>query len=192
MATGSIIGSAGHEQENNVSGSRRAAPLRCLVVGAASGIGQAVADRFNRNGHTVIRADLPGVHWPRTDSDDCRISGRFLTNVATPTERGVAYVRSSTRRKRKMGPEGLVEKRPLYVQLMKDGHSNSAACRILGISVNTGQRWLHGRGEVQGLVQQGLDPRPRKDVPVTISSRYLSEDERTGIRSAGPQPYLWR
>ncbi|QQQ64028.1 SDR family oxidoreductase [Paenarthrobacter ureafaciens] len=48
--------------------------MRCLVVGAASGIGQAVADRFNRNGHTVIRADLPGVHWPRTDSDDYRIS----------------------------------------------------------------------------------------------------------------------
>ncbi|WP_404800761.1 helix-turn-helix domain-containing protein [Arthrobacter vasquezii] len=71
-------------------------------------------------------------------------------------------MRSSTRRSRKMGPEGLVEKKPLYVQLMKEGHSNSAACRILGIHKNTGRRWLHGRNGVEGLVQQGLDPRPGK------------------------------
>lgn len=90
-------------------------------------------------------------------------------------------MRSSTRRKRKMGPEGLVEKKPLYVQPMKDGHSNSAACRILGINVNTGHRWLHGRSGVEGLIQQGLDPRPRKAVPAAVSSRYLSEDERIFI-----------
>lgn len=81
-----------------------------------------------------------------------------------------------------MGPPGLVEKRPLYVQLMKEGHSNRAACRILGINQNTGHRWLHGRNGVEGLVQQGLDPRPRKAVPTTGgSSRYLSEDERIFI-----------
>lgn len=88
-------------------------------------------------------------------------------------------MRSSPRRSRKMGPPGLVEKKPLYVQLMKDGHSNAAACRIVGISINTGHRWLHGRNGVEGLAQQGLDPRPRKAVPVVaVSSRYLSEDER--------------
>jgi len=70
-------------------------------------------------------------------------------------------MRSSTRRSRKMGPPGLVEKRPLYVQLMKEGHSNRAACRILGINPNTGLRWLHGRNGVEGLVQQGLYPRHR-------------------------------
>ncbi|MBT2595983.1 IS30 family transposase [Arthrobacter sp. ISL-72] len=65
---------------------------------------------------------------------------------------------------------------------MKKGHSNSAACRILGIHKNTGQRWLHGRNGVEGLVQQGLDPRPRKAVPMASgSSRYLSEDERIYI-----------
>ena len=91
-------------------------------------------------------------------------------------------MRSSTRRSRKMGPEGLVEKKPLYVQLMKEGHSNSAACRILGIHLNTGRRWLHGRNGVEGLVQQGLDPRPRMAVPAAaVSSRYLSEDERIFI-----------
>lgn len=91
-------------------------------------------------------------------------------------------MRSSTRRSRKMGPAGLVEKRPLYVQLMKQGLSNSAACRALGIHQNTGQRWLNGRNGVEGLVQQGLDPRPRKAVPAAaVSSRYLSEDERIYI-----------
>lgn len=91
-------------------------------------------------------------------------------------------MRSSTRRSRKMGPAGLVEKRPLYVQLMKQGLSNSAACRTLGIHQNTGQRWLHGRNGVEGLVQQGLDPRPRVAVPATDgSARYLSEDERIFI-----------
>ncbi|WP_416399643.1 helix-turn-helix domain-containing protein [Burkholderia sp. LFS038] len=59
---------------------------------------------------------------------------------------------------------------------MKEGHSNSAACRILGIHKNTGRRWLHGRNGVEGLMQQGLDPRPGKAVPAaTVSSRYLSE-----------------
>ncbi|MGJ3192293.1 IS30 family transposase [Paenarthrobacter sp. FR1] len=91
-------------------------------------------------------------------------------------------MRSSTRRSRRMGPPGLVEKRPLYVQLMKEGHSNRAACKILGIHINTGQRWLNGRNGVEELVQQGLDPRPRKSVPTTaVSSRYLSEDERIFI-----------
>jgi hypothetical protein len=70
-------------------------------------------------------------------------------------------MRSATRPSRKTGPPGLVEKRPLYVQVMKEGHSNRAACRILGINPNTGRRWLHGRNGVEGLVQQGLDPRPR-------------------------------
>ncbi|WP_371745993.1 helix-turn-helix domain-containing protein [Arthrobacter oryzae] len=41
---------------------------------------------------------------------------------------------------------------------MKEGHSNSAACRILGIHKNTGRRWLHGRNGVEGLVQQGVGP----------------------------------
>lgn len=81
-----------------------------------------------------------------------------------------------------MGPAGLVEKRPLYVQLMKQGYSNSEACRVLGIGRNTGHHWLHGRNGVEGLIQQGLDPRPRVAVPAAgVSPRYLSEDERIFI-----------
>jgi 3-oxoacyl-[acyl-carrier protein] reductase len=67
VTAGSIIGSAGQEQENTVPTTHQTAPLRCLVVGAASGIGQAVADRLSRNGNAVIRADLPAAHWPGTD-----------------------------------------------------------------------------------------------------------------------------
>jgi transposase len=81
-----------------------------------------------------------------------------------------------------MGPAGLVEKKPLYVQLMKQGYSNSEACRVLGIGRNTGHHWLHGRNGVEGLIQQGLDPRPRVAVPAAGGSlRYLSEDERISI-----------
>jgi IS30 family transposase len=81
-----------------------------------------------------------------------------------------------------MGPRGLAEKLPLYVQLMKQGYSNSEACRVLGVHQSTGNRWLHGRNGVDGLRQQGLVPRPRIAVPAgDVSSRYLSEDERVFI-----------
>jgi IS30 family transposase len=87
----------------------------------------------------------------------------------------------SARRLRKMGPPGFTEKRERYVQLMKHGYSNSAACRVLGIHRHTGNHWLNGRNGVGGLRQQGLDPR-RVPIPVpTEASRYLSEDERVFI-----------
>ena len=70
---------------------------------------------------------------------------------------------------------------------MKQGLSNSAVCRILGTHQNTGQRWLHGRNAVEGLVQQGLDPRPLKAVSAAdVSSRYLSEGERIYIAERLP------
>ncbi|WGM20474.1 SDR family oxidoreductase [Paenarthrobacter sp. OM7] len=64
MAAGSTIGLAGQEQESVPFDTHRTAQLRCLVVGAASGIGQATADRLSRNGNAVIRADLPSAQWP--------------------------------------------------------------------------------------------------------------------------------
>jgi len=80
-----------------------------------------------------------------------------------------------------MGPSGLTEKRERYVQLMQQGHSNSEACRILEIHRNTGDRWLNGRKGVGALSRQMLYP-PRVVVPVrTMSTRYLSEDERVFI-----------
>lgn len=38
-------------------------PQRCLVVGAASGIGRAAAARLHRQGDAVLGADVPGASW---------------------------------------------------------------------------------------------------------------------------------
>lgn len=108
---------------------------------------------------------------------------RSLLPFPSPTVAGCTVTtfaaRRSARRLRKMGPVGLVDKRPGYVQRMKGGHCTLAACRIRGISRNTGSRWLNGRNGVPGLRQQGLDPRRWLPVPVANGSgHYLSEDER--------------
>jgi 3-oxoacyl-[acyl-carrier protein] reductase len=40
------------------------AESRCLVIGAASGIGQATAERLRASGAAVVGADLPSARWP--------------------------------------------------------------------------------------------------------------------------------
>lgn len=45
------------------------------------------------------------------------------------------------------GPGGgahLTREREAYSQLMRQGYSNSEACRIVGINVRTGKRWRNG------------------------------------------------
>lgn len=42
---------------------------RCLVIGAASGIGLATAERLRRSGAAVIGADLPSAGWPGKDAE---------------------------------------------------------------------------------------------------------------------------
>lgn len=42
---------------------------RCLVVGAASGIGFATAARLRASGVTVVGADLPSATWPEEQRD---------------------------------------------------------------------------------------------------------------------------
>jgi NAD(P)-dependent dehydrogenase (short-subunit alcohol dehydrogenase family) len=74
MATGSTIGRAGQDPETASLSTQRTAQLRCLVVGAASGIGQAAADRLSRNGNVVIRADLPFSRWPGKDGPHPQLS----------------------------------------------------------------------------------------------------------------------
>lgn len=43
------------------------AESRCLVIGAASGIGLATTERFRASGAVVIGADLPSARWPGED-----------------------------------------------------------------------------------------------------------------------------
>jgi len=40
------------------------AQSRCLVIGAASGIGRAAAERLRASGAAVVGADLPSARWP--------------------------------------------------------------------------------------------------------------------------------
>ncbi len=71
-------------------------------------------------------------------------------------------------------------KRTLYIRLMKQGESNLAACRILGINRKTGHRWLHGRTDT--TADGRVKTYPSIMLPSrTISARFLSEAERVAI-----------
>src|SRR3954451_20109611 len=50
-----------------------------------------------------------------------------------------------SRRRWTPGPSPLTTKRDLYLRLMKQGMSNSAACRLAGVNRKTGNRWRYGR-----------------------------------------------
>jgi len=75
----------------------------------------------------------------------------------------------------------MVEKQKLYVRLIRQGVSNSAACRELGIDRKTGHWWKNGgvitRNGVTRVVEPIIDQRPAP----AESGRYLSEDERVAI-----------
>ena len=45
------------------------AESRCLVIGAASGIGRATAERLRASGAVVVGADLPSARWPGEDPE---------------------------------------------------------------------------------------------------------------------------
>jgi IS30 family transposase len=75
----------------------------------------------------------------------------------------------------------LTAKRDLYVQLMRQGMQNSAACRQVGVNRKTGQRWRLGRvvkDPVHGEYRYApiVDPQPNGGSP-----RYLSDRERMTI-----------
>lgn len=76
------------------------------------------------------------------------------------------------------GPSPLTSKRDLYVQLMRQGLSNSEACRRVGVNRKTGCRWLYGRTT--------HDKNPYYYQPIVTaakeaSTRYLSQHERIVI-----------
>ena len=77
----------------------------------------------------------------------------------------------------------LTDKRALYIKLMNQGESNSAACRAVGVNRKTGTRWLHGRSV------RLIDGRERRYPSIirdsqgrpALSNRFLSEAERVDI-----------
>lgn len=72
-------------------------------------------------------------------------------------------------------------KRERWARLIAGGVSNMEACRTVGINERTGKRWRHGR------TMTTADGRRRHYAPVitrrkvSVSERYLSEDERGAI-----------
>lgn len=79
------------------------------------------------------------------------------------------------------GPGGggrLTREREVYLQLMRQGHSNREACRIVGINVRTGKRWRNGWHS---------PPTGKPKLPITVEasapgpSRYLREEDRIHI-----------
>jgi transposase, IS30 family len=78
------------------------------------------------------------------------------------------------------GASPLNDKRALYIRLMKQGETNAAACRAVGVHRKTGHRWLHGRTETSRDGREKTYPSimlPRR----AISDRFLSELERVVI-----------
>lgn len=59
---------------------------RAFVVGAASGIGAATADRFEQDGLDVVRADLPRNDWPEKE-DRLRVDVRDEESVQSAVAR---------------------------------------------------------------------------------------------------------
>ena len=109
-----------------------------------------------------------------------------LVVVATPKEKyGWAMVARSWQRR---GPGGfaLTAQRDEYFRLMKQGHSNSEACRRVGVNRKTGQRWRFGR-TIQSAAGKQYEYPPVDAAVAEVSGRYLSQEERyeiaDGIRS---------
>lgn len=75
----------------------------------------------------------------------------------------------------------MTEKRELYVRLIHQGVSNSAACRSLGIDRKTGHWWKNGGVVVRNGVARIVVPVVMTAVAKPESGRYLSEDERVTI-----------
>ena len=84
------------------------------------------------------------------------------------------------RSRRSPGAQPLTSKREQYVALMRQGMSNAAASRVVGVNRKTGHRWRHGRivttrrGETRTYAAIAGPAQP-------ISARYLAEAERISI-----------
>ena len=81
---------------------------------------------------------------------------------------------------RSPGVAPLTSERDRYLDLMAQGMSNSAACRIVGVNRRTGTRWRYGRSITDRTGRTRNYPSISRPVR-PVSARYLSEAERIAI-----------
>jgi IS30 family transposase len=87
---------------------------------------------------------------------------------------------SNHRARKAPGAQPLTRQREQYLALMRQGMSNAAASRVVGVNRKTGHRWRHGRTVTDRVGQVRTYPaiaRPAQPV----SPRFLSEAERVAI-----------
>src|SRR5450759_1286341 len=84
------------------------------------------------------------------------------------------------RPRRSPGALPLTNERDLYINLMRQGMSNSAACRIVGVNRKTGHRWRYGRSVTVRTGDTRTYPAIIRPAP-PASARFLAEAERVAI-----------
>lgn len=75
----------------------------------------------------------------------------------------------------------LTEKRTRFVALIRQGVSNSEACRLVGVNRKSGKRWRYGRTICNTVGESVHYPAVTIKPASPRSSRYLLLDERTVI-----------
>lgn len=75
----------------------------------------------------------------------------------------------------------LAEKQEWFARLIRQGVSNSEACRIVGVHRRTGTRWRYGRTILNTVGRPVHYPPVASTVSKPVHPRYLSSDERITI-----------
>jgi transposase, IS30 family len=83
--------------------------------------------------------------------------------------------------RRAAGRQPMVDKQREFARLIKQGVSNSEACRRLGIDRKTGHWWKNGGQVTRNGVTRVVEPVINRHPASPGSPRYLSEDERVLI-----------
>ena len=78
------------------------------------------------------------------------------------------------------GVAPLTSERDRYLELMRQGMNNSAACRMVGVNRKTGTRWRYGRTVTDRTGRTRTYPSITRPTS-PVSARYLSADERIAI-----------
>jgi 2-dehydro-3-deoxy-L-rhamnonate dehydrogenase (NAD+) len=68
------------------------AGLRCLVIGAASGIGRATVGRLKERVRGLVAADRPDAHWDAADRHRVRIDVTDAGSVASAVDQAVVIM----------------------------------------------------------------------------------------------------